>query len=93
MQEKMAHFFNTYKSEYNASQRSVLKRVAEMPEDDVLLIQGPPGTGKTQTVTGIISMLVSSGAQKVHVCAPSNAAVDEILARLSGQGLTGVTKN
>ena len=27
----------------------------------------------------------------VHVCAPSNAAVDEVLARLSTNGLIGVT--
>ncbi len=36
-------------------------------------------------------MLVGSGARKVHVCAPSNAAVDEVLARLSTHGLTGIT--
>ena len=80
---QMAHFYNTYKGEFNVSQRAVLKRVAEMPENDILLIQGPPGTGKTHTVTGIISMLIGSGARKIHICAPSNAAVDEILARLS----------
>ena len=38
-------------------------------------------------------MVLASGATKVHVCAPSNAAVDEILARLSNQGLTGITKD
>ena len=36
-------------------------------------------------------MLIGSGARKVHVCAPSNAAVDEVLARLSTNGLIGVT--
>ena len=37
-------------------------------------------------------MLVGAGARKVHVCAPSNAAVDEVTARLSNHGLIGVTK-
>lgn len=37
-------------------------------------------------------MLVGSGAKKIHVCAPSNAAVDEVLSRLSTQGLTGITR-
>ena len=54
-----------------------------MPENDILLIQGPPGTGKTHTIAGIVSMVINAGASKVHVCAPSNAAVDEILHRLS----------
>ena len=38
-------------------------------------------------------MLLACGARKIHVCAPSNAAVDEILARLSLYGLTGITKD
>jgi len=38
-------------------------------------------------------MLLASGARKIHVCAPSNAAVDEILARLSTFGLMGITKD
>ena len=36
-------------------------------------------------------MLISSGVDKVHVCAPSNAAVDEILNRISSRGLLSVT--
>lgn len=34
-------------------------------------------------------MLIASGVRKIHVCAPSNAAVDEILQRLSVKGLLG----
>lgn len=41
MRSKMIHFYNTYKGEYNSSQCEVLKRVAEMPLNDVCLIQGP----------------------------------------------------
>lgn len=69
-------------------------------EFDVSLIQGPPGTGKTQTVLAIIaalharlrreSQLHPQGAgflPKILVCAPSNAAVDEIAERILTQGL------
>jgi DNA polymerase III delta prime subunit len=54
------------------------------------LIQGPPGTGKTRTIVALVTALVMtpgvcggewSGA-RVLVCAPSNAAVDEIAMRL-----------
>lgn len=59
------------------------------------LIQGPPGTGKTKTVTGIVGAMLtpgfepvrplgwvpSEGSRKLLVCAPSNAAVDELVIR------------
>ena len=64
-----------------------------MPLDDILLIQGPPGTGKTHTITGIISMLIKAGVRKIHVCAPSNTAVDEIVTRMSEKGLMGCEKD
>ena len=56
-----------------------------------LLIQGPPGTGKTHTIKGIISMLSRSldPSKKILVCAPSNAAIDEIVTRLVSTGLLG----
>ena len=44
-------------------------------------------------MAGIIAMLLSSGARKIHVCAPSNAAVDEILTRLSEKNLMGLIKD
>ena len=91
-QQKMSDFREQFKPLYNSSQIQVLQKVANMPEHDVLLIQGPPGTGKTHTITGIISMLIGAGVNKIHVCAPSNAAVDEILARMSTGGIHGVTK-
>jgi hypothetical protein len=74
---------------FNPSQAEVLQKVVEMPENDILLIQGPPGTGKTHTVTGIISMLISSGVKKILICAPSNAAIDEIISRVSERGWIG----
>ena len=74
---------------YNPSQTRVLEKVIDMPENDILLIQGPPGTGKTHTITGIISMLVSTGPKKILICAPSNAAVDEIVTRVAQHGFVG----
>ena len=65
-----------------------------MPRDDVLLIQGPPGTGKTHTIIGIISMILSTRMhnpkQKIMVCAPSNAAIDQIILRIIEKGLIGL---
>lgn len=64
----------------------------------VALLQGPPGTGKTQTVLAILAVLCRRKRkelapdavqvkQKLLVCAPSNAAIDEIAARVLTQGL------
>lgn len=89
----MVNFYMSYKKSFNKSQYEVLKRVAHLPENEALLIQGPPGTGKTHTITGIISMLIGAGARKIMICAPSNAAVDEIVCRLSVKGLLGVKED
>ncbi|ORY04735.1 P-loop containing nucleoside triphosphate hydrolase protein [Basidiobolus meristosporus CBS 931.73] len=65
-------------------------------EQGFSLIQGPPGTGKTKTILGLIGAVLSSrnpdkietrteetsSSKKVLVCAPSNAAVDELVKRL-----------
>lgn len=60
------------------------------------LIHGPPGTGKTQTIVSMIKMLFhpqittlirqklsfNKNKPRVLICAPSNAAVDEIARRI-----------
>ena len=54
-----------------------------MSDTNFLLVQGPPGTGKTSTITGIIAMILSSDSlSKIHLCAPSNGAVDEVLQKI-----------
>ncbi|OMH83853.1 Helicase sen1 [Zancudomyces culisetae] len=62
-----------------------------MQNDGFTLVQGPPGTGKTRTILALISLLLASGPKvdsdsggstRLLVCAPSNAAVDEIAQRL-----------
>ncbi|KZT60309.1 hypothetical protein CALCODRAFT_465756 [Calocera cornea HHB12733] len=60
------------------------------------LIQGPPGTGKTKTICGLVGNWLSRRSTAIHptrpgekvikakilICAPSNAAIDEVAKRL-----------
>ncbi len=52
---------------------------------DVAIIHGPPGTGKTTTVVEVIRQAVARGS-RVLACAPSNHAVDNLLAKLLATG-------
>ena len=56
---------------------------------DVAVIHGPPGTGKTTTVVELIRRAVAAD-QTVLACAPSNAAVDNLLDKLLAAGLEPV---
>ncbi|CAE6373787.1 unnamed protein product [Rhizoctonia solani] len=60
------------------------------------LIQGPPGTGKTSTICGLAGSFVSAARaalaasgekekdkRRLLICAPSNAAIDEVTKRLA----------
>lgn len=93
-QMKMNNYLIQNHNQFNTSQSEVLEKIIEMPRDDVMLIQGPPGTGKTHTIIGILSMLMSarsgSNKQKIMVCAPSNAAIDQIIIRIIERGLIGL---
>jgi ATP-dependent RNA/DNA helicase IGHMBP2 len=53
---------------------------------DIAFIHGPPGTGKTTTLVETIRHTVKNEGQ-VLVCAPSNAAVDLLVDKLSERGL------
>ena len=57
-------------------------RAALAPSIPVTWVQGPPGTGKTGVVIEIIRRAVAGG-QRVLACAPSNAAVDNLVERLA----------
>ena len=65
------------------------------------LIQGPPGTGKTKAIEGLLGAIFSGPVHgnpisvhypRVLVCAPSNAAVDEIVRRIKN-GVRGSRGN
>ena len=68
----------------NQSQQQALRTVLE--SNDVAFIHGPPGTGKTTTLVQAIRYTIKEEKQ-VLVCAPSNAAVDLLVDKLSEQGL------
>jgi ATP-dependent RNA/DNA helicase IGHMBP2 len=68
----------------NGSQQEALRKVME--SRDVAFIHGPPGTGKTTTLVQAIKQTIREEKQ-VLVCAPSNAAVDLLVDKLSEQGL------
>jgi superfamily I DNA and/or RNA helicase len=68
----------------NASQQHALRKVIE--SRDVAFIHGPPGTGKTTTLVQAIKYTIEKEKQ-VLVCAPSNAAVDLLVDKLSEEGL------
>ncbi|XP_044499819.1 DNA-binding protein SMUBP-2-like isoform X2 [Mangifera indica] len=52
----------------------------------LLIVQGPPGTGKTGLLKELIILAVQQG-ERVLVTAPTNAAVDNMVEKLSDIGL------
>lgn len=52
----------------------------------VLIVQGPPGTGKTGMLKELIALAVQQG-ERVLVTAPTNAAVDNMVEKLSDVGI------
>lgn len=63
----------------NESQKSAVRLA--MGARDIALVHGPPGTGKTTTLLEVVLQAVRRG-EKVLVAAPSNLAVDNLLAGL-----------
>ena len=75
---------NLSSNSLNGSQQEALRKVLECR--DVAFIHGPPGTGKTTTLIEAIRQTIQKEKQ-VLVCAPSNAAVDLLVDKLSDLGL------
>ena len=71
----------------NAVQREAVARA--LSAEDVALVHGPPGTGKTQVLAAIAQREIARGGT-VLACAASNAAVDNLVARLASRGLDPV---
>ncbi len=68
----------------NAPQIAAVARALAARE--VALVHGPPGTGKTRTLVEIVRQLVARG-ERVLATAASNAAVDNLAARLIDAGV------
>ncbi|MBT1700628.1 AAA family ATPase [Fulvivirgaceae bacterium PWU4] len=68
----------------NDSQVEALKKTLQA--QDVAFVHGPPGTGKTTTLVQVIKHTIKEEKQ-VLVSAPSNAAIDLLVDKLSEQGL------
>ncbi|CAG9331640.1 unnamed protein product [Blepharisma stoltei] len=78
---------------YNSSQSEAIQKVCSQ-NTGITLLQGPPGTGKTHTLLGIMSSFLlirapNNERPRLLVCAPSNAAIDELACRTVKQGLFG----
>ncbi len=71
----------------NESQSKAVQKIVGAP--DVAFIHGPPGTGKTTTIVEAIKLTIQVEKQ-VLVSAPSNAAVDLLVEKLSAQGLNAL---
>jgi ATP-dependent RNA/DNA helicase IGHMBP2 len=85
--EKVAKFDESNHSQIsylNQSQNDALKLV--MNAKDLAIVHGPPGTGKTTTLVETISEVLKYENQ-VLVCAPSNAAVDLLVEKLSEKNI------
>jgi len=68
----------------DSSQRSAIDAVLA---GHSLVVHGPPGTGKSQTIANLIAALVARG-RKVLFVAEKRAAIDAVLSRLKGVGLS-----
>ncbi|CAD8060020.1 unnamed protein product [Paramecium primaurelia] len=86
--ECLTKFFKLVDKKYNQSQANSIKEILQQ-EKGISLLQGPPGTGKTHTLIGILSgayeyMKINDKfpRKKILICAPSNAAIDEIILRI-----------
>uniref|UniRef100_A0A672UMM1 Senataxin n=1 Tax=Strigops habroptila TaxID=2489341 RepID=A0A672UMM1_STRHB len=83
-------------NEYNEDQKRAIETAYAMVKQHpglpkICLIHGPPGTGKSKTIVGLLSRVLREKTQKTNskikpnrflVCAPSNAAVDELMKKI-----------
>lgn len=75
---------NYYNKNLNASQQQAVAAIVQ--NENVTIVHGPPGTGKTTTLIEAIKQLTQQG-KKIAVAAPSNTAVDNIVAGLLQQNI------
>ncbi|XP_012056659.1 PREDICTED: uncharacterized ATP-dependent helicase C29A10.10c [Atta cephalotes] len=78
------------KEDLNSKQLEAVFRVTNAvikKEAKLCFIQGPPGTGKSKVIVNLVTQILYGGCQnkkslRILICAPSNAAIDEIVIRL-----------
>ena len=63
---------------------SQLAAVQLCSDSDLAFVWGPPGTGKTVTLTHVVEELLAQG-QRILLASTTNAAIDQILLKLSSQ--------
>lgn len=61
---------------------SQLAAVQLCSDSDLAFLWGPPGTGKTVTLTHVVEELLAQG-QRILLASTTNAAIDQILAKLA----------
>lgn len=71
----------------NGPQREAVARAGAA--EDLFLVHGPPGTGKTEVLAAVAARELARGGTVLGVAA-SNAAVDNLVARLTAWGLDPV---
>ncbi|KFQ45021.1 putative helicase senataxin, partial [Nestor notabilis] len=95
--ESAAWNVNEYNEDQKRAIQTAYAMVKQHPGlPKICLIHGPPGTGKSKTIVGLLSRVLRENtrnekAQKTNskikpnrflVCAPSNAAVDELMKKI-----------
>ncbi|XP_071711407.1 DNA polymerase alpha-associated DNA helicase A [Rutidosis leptorrhynchoides] len=74
-----------YKQNFDSAQKRAIA-LGLNQKRPVMVVQGPPGTGKTGMLKELIALAVEQG-ERVLVTAPTNAAVDNMVEKLSGLGI------
>ncbi|XP_072750028.1 uncharacterized protein Setx isoform X2 [Anoplolepis gracilipes] len=90
MDEQFTYSSLITKDELNPKQMEAVFRVTETvlkKEAKLCFIQGPPGTGKSKVIVNLVTQILygehtNRKSLRILVCAPSNAAIDEIVLRL-----------
>ncbi|XP_032666246.1 helicase SEN1 [Odontomachus brunneus] len=79
------------KDNLNLKQLEAVSRVTDVvikKEAKLCFIQGPPGTGKSKVIVNLVAQILygkrenKNDKTKILLCAPSNAAIDEVVMRL-----------
>nr|XP_023017495.1 putative helicase mov-10-B.1 [Leptinotarsa decemlineata] len=81
-QSDYSHDIVFFNRDLNEEQKAAVRNILA-PKSVPYIIFGPPGTGKTVTVVeSVLQIWKNEPTSRIMVCAPSNAAVNEVAARL-----------